>query len=163
MNLPCICLPRRKGADASPYSSPINSNTWLPRPRGEKLGARQQKGSFQTCARRALNGAKQINVVTQLFITLAFKSLEPTDLVLMPTLREHGIQFCREQTETRVPGSSPRRAPAVTWIDRTAGGHAPSAGSRGRQRSLWRLQAHCALTLQVFKRIGKSRFSYKFL
>ena len=42
---------------------------------------------------------KQINLVTQLFTTLAFESQETKDLALSPTLRESGIQFSHQSNE----------------------------------------------------------------
>lgn len=61
----------------------------------EKLGPRQPKASDQTCAWRAANGAEQKNLVTQLFITLAFKSQETED----PALYELEIRFSHQANE----------------------------------------------------------------
>lgn len=46
-----------------------------------------------------MNGTEQINLVTQLFITLAFKSQEAKNLILISTLRELGIQFSHQPRE----------------------------------------------------------------
>lgn len=46
-----------------------------------------------------MNGTEQINLVTQLFITLAFKSQETKNPVLIPTLHELGIQFSHQPRE----------------------------------------------------------------
>lgn len=46
-----------------------------------------------------MNGAGQINSVTQLFIALAFKSQEAKNLIPSSTLRELGIQFSHQPRE----------------------------------------------------------------
>ena len=55
-----------------------------------------------------MNGTEQINLVTQLFITLAFKSQEAKNLILISTLRELGIQFSHQPREGPDLDLSPR-------------------------------------------------------
>lgn len=92
----------------SPHSSPTNSNTWLAKMRGEKLSSRQLKVGYQACAWGEMNGAKQINLVTLLCSTLAFKSQETKDLVRIPTLHELGIQFSHQPNEGAKQALGPR-------------------------------------------------------
>lgn len=63
------------------------------------MGSGQLKVSYESCAWTAMNGTEQINLVTQLFITLAFKSQETKDPALIPMLHELGIQFSHQSRE----------------------------------------------------------------
>lgn len=66
---------------------------------GRETRFQAAEGGLPGSAWGAVNGAKQINLVTLLCSTLAFKSQETKDLVQIPTLHELGIQFSHQRDE----------------------------------------------------------------
>lgn len=86
-----------------------------------------------------MNGAEQMNLVTQLFVTLAFKSQETED----PALYELEIRFSHQAKEgAELERGHGFQFPLSCELARgagTAGGHSPSEWSSAGQ---WPLRAN---------------------
>lgn len=157
----------------SPCSNHTNSDTQLPRKRGEELATRHLRMGSQSCACRAMNDVKQINIVTQSSIALVFKSQKTKNLILIPrTTWTLNLVFPPATWRSwSGPGSPTQMSQAHqlmglsdTWSIRPGTSWRPlprphrTAPAGGHY-----VRTHCGLNLPFSKRIRKSRFPYKLL